>query len=776
MLKALAGQAHKPVEVPEGSDPEAVKRIKFNQPAFSPAEYPPGKSRAKANVLQVHLAVLDLDKCSQIALQVALQTLQAQGLRFGCYTSFSHRRPEYPTSPVRARVIIDLDKPVAGPQWLDFWSRLVQWFQTLTDVQVDGSCKDSSRLYGLPYTPHPDESSTIFSDGAPLSVDAVLALPPLEELSRALVADTYGDSGEVDLAETPLEIHKRRERAQRYLRRMAPAVEGERGDDQTLKAAHTGAGFGLTPDQFWPLLLQYNARCRPPWDPAELRVKLENATKYNTRPFGYLLDKGLPPTETPPASPESPDTPSEEPGDIVMSSNNEGDLAQDYLRRHGASQGHLVSLGSELFTYHESTGSWTHKGETRLRGEVLKAYHDARIYTDDGDLNVLKMTKSKMCAVADLVLHDLDILEEGFLTKPPAGIAFRDRFVYAGPGGVQFRPHAPANRATWCVDLDMDPAADPGPWPEILRNVFWRDPDAADKIAVLQQWVGAALLGIAPQYARVPILLGPGGAGKSTVMEVVEGLLPAAVRASVKPHDWGGEYSRGSLQGVRLNSVGEIPERDILAGDYFKQIVTGETTTARHPYGRPFEFTPQAGHVFSCNTLPGTLDNSTGFWRRVLVIQFNRSFTSGGAPAAGTKDDYVKQALEHAPGIYAWALRGADTLIKEGRYKLPASHKKALGEWRRGSDSVVDFVESCCEIGARTPKGLLVVTGLGQIHKAFRQWAHVSGRRTLGTRSLGSRLKQVEGLQEVTKNGRGATFLVKVLNEAEWEDYAKNTL
>lgn len=83
------------------------------------------------------------------------------------------------------------------------------------------------------------------------------------------------------------------ERASRYLAKMPPAISGSGGHNQTFRAACVLVlGFGLSPDDAFPLLADWNLGCEPPWSEKELRHKLADANKKDgTR--GWLLTDGL---------------------------------------------------------------------------------------------------------------------------------------------------------------------------------------------------------------------------------------------------------------------------------------------------------------------------------------------------------------------------------------------------------------------------------------------------------------------------------------------------
>jgi hypothetical protein len=55
-----------------------------------------------------------------------------------------------------------------------------------------------------------------------------------------------------------------------------------------------GGDFGLEPDEFWSVLLEWNARCVPPWDEDDLRDKLWACHQARTEPFGWRLEEETP--------------------------------------------------------------------------------------------------------------------------------------------------------------------------------------------------------------------------------------------------------------------------------------------------------------------------------------------------------------------------------------------------------------------------------------------------------------------------------------------------
>lgn len=71
-------------------------------------------------------------------------------------------------------------------------------------------------------------------------------------------------------------------RAKSYIDKMPGAVSGDSGHDRTFTAACCVVRFGLSEADQWILLVEYNARCSPPWSEKDLHHKLDDARRRAT--------------------------------------------------------------------------------------------------------------------------------------------------------------------------------------------------------------------------------------------------------------------------------------------------------------------------------------------------------------------------------------------------------------------------------------------------------------------------------------------------------------
>lgn len=72
-----------------------------------------------------------------------------------------------------------------------------------------------------------------------------------------------------------------------YLKTAAPAIEGEHGDNRTYAVAARAFDFIRDPVTVLDLMLEhFNPRCLPPWDDADLEIKVRSAFKNRQNPLG----------------------------------------------------------------------------------------------------------------------------------------------------------------------------------------------------------------------------------------------------------------------------------------------------------------------------------------------------------------------------------------------------------------------------------------------------------------------------------------------------------
>lgn len=554
-------------------------------------------------------------------------------------------------------------------------------------------------------------------------------------------------------------------RARAYLAKVDPAIEGSGGDAQTLNAAcRVVRGFDLADGDALELLLEWNARCSPPWAVEEIELKIRNARRYGTEPIGGLLN--APPPARTKREPETPPTrdappPEDDTGSSVLDRGSEIEIAGRFLSKLRAGGGEVIATNAALHQYNEANGAWEELPSEPLLG-LIQHYDGAPVkYTPPNGKETtrpLKMNTRMVDGIYRAAQRDYDTCRTGFFGEAKPGVLVKNGFAVVDGGGVRLETFCPDHRARFPLPFVYSDDVDARPWVDFMRRLFVADTDCEQKISTLQEFVGACLIGVAPQYARCAVLTGGGANGKSTFLELVSALFPPSAVTSIAPHHWAREYYVARLAGSALNACNEIPEHDILAGETFKAVITGEPVMARDPYERPYKLTPRAGHLFACNSLPGTTDQTHGFWRRFLVIEFTRDFSKGGDMQ--TKEEVITEMTAHLPGALAWALHGAARLMRNGKYTLPASHERALRCWQVDSNSVAAWMDdSRLEKAVNGDPWMQARAAYGQ----YAQWCRDGGMHPVSRINFTRRLAQIGIFRADRRDGR--YYAIKTVEE-----------
>lgn len=364
--------------------------------------------------------------------------------------------------------------------------------------------------------------------------------------------------------------------------------------------------------------------------------------------------------------------------------------------------------------------------------ELRLAAHDydgAFFKTPSGEPSGVKLSKSRI----DSILHEMTTLlaDPAFFATAPVGINCASGFIrFAADGTPSMERHHRDHRCRHTLAGRWKP----GPTTvlpaesllaRLLSGVFAGDADADDKIRLLAEVAGSAALGYATKLRqpRAVVLKGETAEnGKSQVLDLIRGMLPASAIASVTAGRMGDERHIIGLVGKLLNASDELSSSSAVASDTFKAIVTGEPVQGRDVYKSRIEFRPQAQHLFATNTLPvfqGGMDR--GVQRRLLVVSFNRVIpTEERIEAIGQRIGQEEPDL-----LLGWAVDGASRLIRQKGFTTPSSSKIAMNDWLFGADPVLAWVAERVRSRQIIDQSPRVATR--HAYERFREWALAEG-------------------------------------------------
>lgn len=591
---------------------------------------------------------------------------------------------------------------------------------------------------------------------------------PMPEMPQWMFLALFGAGGVAKEKALPemsedaqtIPVAERFDLARAYLGKVPHAVEGDGGDEQTLKAASVGYAYGLTKDEFWPALLWYNeTRCDPKWDEVNLRKKLDNAYKYNRRPFGWYLEQRIQERKE-----------LERIRGPVFQSKHPSEL-KDWFYDVYCDGRIMRDAAGLLWGYDPKVGYWR-RCDSHFARFALQTLIEATptVIGKDGGPEPFQISEGLIQSTGRWIeasnasrLAEVSEMED-------ACVVFQDCVLHLKNGELIEAPHSPEFWATTAMPYALKPQLTPeesharGRWEKFLADVFEPNADQDDRIKLLQEFVGACIMGIAARYRKALMLFGPEASnGKSTFMEIVRSIFPPAMASNVSPKSLSGfdaPYYAAMLFGARINVVAELPEKFFMS-DVLKQVLSGEMLSARRTTERPFNFRPIAGHIYSANALPTSGDNTKGFWSRYIVLTFDRVFGEDSGTKADVNLRFSFKGQERA--LVLWAIEGARRLVAQGGYTVPESHAEQLAAWRRDSDPVEDFVQSCCsQVGE---------TYLSDIFQSYSTWAESCKRTPMSLQRFATRLKGV-GVKRLRRDRTGYVNQITVKPQSDWQDFA----
>ncbi len=214
---------------------------------------------------------------------------------------------------------IDLDHCIRPDGSLEPWAEpIVQKLKSYTEISPSGTglkifvrakCRDGKKRFDIDKTA--GKRIEVYDSGRYFTVTGNIWPNSKSEISwlqeeldelyaQGFGTETSGNSGQKGQSgrncrpSTPGDPAMASARS--YIEKLPPAISGQRGHDATFHAACTCFRFGLTDDQAWELLAEFNQRCQPPWSESELRHKLTDARTRVEKDgqIGLFLEGHLP--------------------------------------------------------------------------------------------------------------------------------------------------------------------------------------------------------------------------------------------------------------------------------------------------------------------------------------------------------------------------------------------------------------------------------------------------------------------------------------------------
>lgn len=294
------------------------------------------------------------------------------------------------------------------------------------------------------------------------------------------------------------------------------------------------------------------------------------------------------------------------------------------------------------------------------------------------------------------------------------------------PVAEKLLPHSSTFHFFNCVSTKYDPQARCPEWKKFLNLVTEGDQE--------RKWLIQELFG----YCLIPgnwmqvafILMGGGNNGKSTLLELLRELLGKESTSSLSLNELDQKFRRALLRGKLANISDEAPTGKEISSDVFKNLVSGGTITAEEKNKPPFQFENKAKIITAANKPPILKEQTTALHRRLIVIPFNYEIKSH------ERNPHIVAALKkECSGILNWAIKGLRRVQDNQSFCECAAAESTKKKFIRDSDSVLLFIDECCECG---PRNTIPAKSL---YSAYKRFCQEGGYFPCSDSEFGKRLK-----------------------------------
>jgi putative DNA primase/helicase len=395
-------------------------------------------------------------------------------------------------------------------------------------------------------------------------------------------------------------------------------------------------------------------------------------------------------------------------------------LVPRQLAEHLRAEAPLAAGGESLFVYRN--GAYRADGEAWVRRRVAQMLEDRwkRTYPDEV-VTFLRDTSPRLWE------------------RPPLErINCRNGILDLNTG--QLEPHNPEFLSPVQIGAAYDPSARCPAIEHFIGQVV-----PSDSFQLLFELVGYLLTPDNRLQVAV-MLLGSGANGKTTLLNLITELLGRENVAAVPLHKLDEDrFAAAELYGRLANVFADLDSRALRSSSIFKAITGGDELPAERKFRPGFKFRPYARLLFSANAAPPTSDSSDAFFRRWVIIPFERTF------GPGHRDTNLLERLvapEELSGLLNHALEELPRLRERGQFTSSASTAAAGERFRVDSDSVAGFLAERCDYDrhGRASRPALFA--------AYRAWCDDNNRRELGSQRFAARLRElVPDYGEVTIRG-----------------------
>lgn len=257
------------------------------------------------------------------------------------------------------------------------------------------------------------------------------------------------------------------------------------------------------------------------------------------------------------------------------------------------------------------------------------------------------------------------------------------------------------------------------------------------------------------------ILYAPGSNGKSSWFSLLYQFFGEENITPLSLQDTQHEFKLFGLLNKMVAIGDDISASRIEESENFKKLVTGDPINCNRKYQEPLPLKNYATLMYSSNQLPNIKDTTHGLYRRLIIIPFMNTFSKD----KGNLDLSINEKLDNhvvRSHLFNLAIEGLERLLDTKEFTEPEAVKKALQDYQKENNIVVEFVE---DVGMNK----VLNQDKQEVFEQFLWWLERNGLKKKSARYLTLELEKAYGfvVRDSSKRVNGIPQTIRVYRKVE---------
>ena len=262
------------------------------------------------------------------------------------------------------------------------------------------------------------------------------------------------------------------------------------------------------------------------------------------------------------------------------------------------------------------------------------------------------------------------------------------------------------------------------------------------KLTLLYEMIGLCLVK-RPIIEVMFILVGEQGAnGKSTFLDIVENLLGQENVSNIDLGEIGTDEYAGFELYSKLANIGDDLKLSALKDTgNIKTLISGKSINAKVKFKARFKFKNFATQIFAANRIPITYDKTGGFYRRFVIIRFNKSVPPG------ERDPFLidKITSEDYEFLLHKAIDAVADVIEKNELTRLQESDEELEQYKTENSSILVFLQEG-GLGQDEIHG----HGVRELYTLYKEYCEDTGYKQLQKGIFDAEIKQLFGVLKRT--------------------------